>query len=221
MGPTQPGQPGGGVGGAPGWSLPTSAAGLAIAGAAAPALGRTDEEAIILSTRPSLLFIALCRGGWLVGVVVGAIGLDVLGEWGLPPIERSTIVLGAVLILSALLIWNTLDWWTRRYTLTTARVARESGVFTRVRREVPLRNVQSVLLTRTVRERVFSLGSIGVSSAGSNGLELSWYMVDHPERLLATLRRAIDDAGGRGTGPGGPAAPLSQPIGPAEGGPDA
>jgi membrane protein YdbS with pleckstrin-like domain len=182
----------------------SAASGLAIAGAI-PARGTNaaanGAETVLLSLKPSLWFIPLHRGGYALGVLAGAVVLDQLAARGVLPMDRGSVALGAVLILLLMLAWNILDWLGRAYVLTTGRIWRRSGVIQRVHREMPLRNVQSVVLHKSARERVWRLGTVGVTSA-AGGVEVSWYMIPHPERALATVREAAAAA----SGPTGPAA---------------
>lgn len=189
------------------WCLPT-AAGVTVPGVLDPRAPDADPppapappELVILSCRPSLWFILLHRGGWLLALFALAIlSARLAREAGLPIL--STLPPAALLAAVVLLLWNTLDWLCRAYVLTTGRILRTSGVLVRVHREIPLRNLQSVTLVRSLRERLVGIGSLGVSSAGSAGLELSWYMVPRPQRLLETVRAAADSAGAQARPPG-------------------
>lgn len=90
---------------------------------------------------------------------------------------------------------NAMDRATRVYALTDRRVLSLVGIVRQRLAEIPLRRVQSLGVRRTARERVTGTGSVGVSSAGSAGLEVVWVMVARPSQELSRLRSAVERAG--------------------------
>lgn len=174
-------------------------AGLADRAGTLPGTG--GSEAVIISCRPSLWFILLHRAGTLLGLLLIAVAVDRLARLSTLPVQTQTINLAAAFAILGLLVWNTIDWWCRSYVLTTARIVRTSGVLARVHREIILTNVQSVTVVCSLRERLVGAGSVGVSSAAAQGIELAWYMVAQPHLALDQIRLAVDRA--RRAGPGG------------------
>jgi dephospho-CoA kinase len=137
-------------------------------------------------------------------------------EWGAQglPVTLTWVGVG---LLAAVLLWSCFDWAARTYTLTSGAVIRESGVIRRVRVEMPLRNVQNITIVRSLRERVFGLGTPVFASAAGGAGQFSWYMITSPGAVVETVKRAIDQAGGGA--PGGPPwaatpAPLAPPAPP-------
>ncbi len=135
-------------------------------------------------------------------------------EWGAHglPVTLTWVGVG---LLAAVLLWSCLDWAARMYTLTPGGVMRESGVFRRVRVEMPLRNVQNITIVRSLRERVFGLGTPVFASAAGGAGQFSWYMITSPGAVVETVKRAVDQAGGGA--PGGPPwaaapAPPARPL---------
>jgi dephospho-CoA kinase len=89
------------------------------------------------------------------------------------------------------LVREVLLWQSRRYTLTSVRMLATSGVVRRTRVEVPLRNIQQIALDRTGGERLLGLGTIVVTSAGSQTIDLAWVSINRSEERLAEVRKAM------------------------------
>ncbi len=161
-----------------------------------------EGEAVILAIKPSRWFLLLSRGGLWVGWLIA-----LLAAWWLGPLlDTATGARGVIpLVLAAgvaIMLLAALDWQTRLYLLTDRRIVRIAGILRQTVREIPLRNIQSVTLTKSLRERLTGVGSLGVSSAGSDGYEVAWWMIGKPEETLRRVRETIDRYGPPG-GPGG------------------
>lgn len=164
-----------------------------------------DDETVIVACKPSAWFIVLRKAGSLLLAMVislGAYGLDASGlvELGRP----GAVGAAGVVCACGLLAWLTLDRATRLYLLTDRRIVRVSGVLRQTTAEARLVDVANLTHYRSLRERVFGLGTIVVSTpaAGGAGGEFSWFMVDRPREKIAQIRRAIDRANAGGA-PGG------------------
>jgi dephospho-CoA kinase len=120
---------------------------------------------------------------WLAGVGVHA------GAWP----ARVAQALGATVAAWAL-VREALVWASRSYTLTTSRVVSKRGVVSTTRVEIPLRSVRQLVVDRTPMERALGLGTIVMSGAGSQMIDLSWVAVAQPETRLAAIRAAVDAA---------------------------
>lgn len=157
-----------------------------------PAMVPADERVIVM-IRPDPLFVVLRTLGLFVGLAIGAAGtLWAITLTGIA-VPTGRVFAVAMVLGGAQFLWNALEWWNRTYVLTDRRVMRLGGVLQRLITEVPLERVQGVTVSRLVRERVFGLGSVGVSSAGTGSIEVAWVMVARPAELVATIRRAADD----------------------------
>lgn len=117
-----------------------------------------------------------------------------LGEVGLSSgiNSRDLLILGLGAI-GMRLFWQLLEWLSRVYVLTDRRIIRLKGVITVHVFQTPLPRIQHTDLVFTLRERVFGLGSIVFSTAGTGGREAAWEMLANPLRvhqtLLDTIRR--------------------------------
>ncbi len=137
-------------------------------------------RSIILRSLPTAIGLALAAAlAWWLLATMGRAGLR------MPVLHASGVLLGARVL------WEVLVWLSRRYVLTDQRVMSISGVIVRQVREVPLARVQNTVLVRSLGERLFGLGTIGVASAGSAWIEVAWVMITHPARRLDAIRQAM------------------------------
>lgn len=173
-----------------------------------------DGETVIIACKPSLWFILLRKAGSLLMAGAIATAAYVLDSRGVLDLGRPDAVAAAgVVCTCGLLAWLTLDRATRLYLLTDRRIVRVSGVLRQSVAEARLTDVVNLTLYRSLRERLFGLGTVVVSTAGAGGAagEFSWFMVDAPHEKAAMIREAIDRATGSGPGTGptrGPSPPL-------------
>ncbi|MFO0835627.1 MAG: dephospho-CoA kinase [Phycisphaerales bacterium] len=166
-------------------------------------------ERVILKCRPGAMSLVL-RPAWsVVMIIVAAMAcvwiLDRLASRaaGDPTLVRDTrtwssyVAMAALGLVAIRLVWVFIDWRCRRFVLTDRRIVRAWGVFSRGQAELPLRNVQDVVIHRTLGERVLGLGSIAVVGASGGGV--AWVHAADPEDTFAQIRRAIDHASGGAT----------------------
>lgn len=80
-------------------------------------------------------------------------------------------------------------WRGRRYTLTSSMICATDGILRRRLARVPLDRIQHVVLSKSVAERVFGLGTIGVSHAGGAGSELLWIGIARPREVVDSINQ--------------------------------
>lgn len=168
-----------------------------------------EGEAIVLKLRPSPLFIVLSIAESLVVIVGAALagwwGLGMLGEplWG-----QRVLYVGLITALVHL-GWQHLEWLAMKYFLTERRVIVVSGVLRQRMVDAPLRTVTNLSIGRSVRERLFGLGTLGFDTAGGPFTEVGWRMLAGPHAVLDRVREVtkgprripvIGLAGGIGSG---------------------
>lgn len=173
----------------------------------APARGRyvPEGERVLLSIRPSSLFvplwplgsllaILLCTvgGAWVLGVLSDRLGRSdrelhaSLHEWAT---WLAVTGWGAVFLR---LLWQVVRWRFCHYILTDQRLVRVSGVLRQDIADIPLRSVQHLTLYRSFRERITGLGTIGINTSGTAFTEAYWVMLSRPREVFATIRTALD-----------------------------
>lgn len=181
--------------------------GAALSGEAAPAAEETasavlplrvlDEgEVVVLQLRPHPLFIVVQPLGALTALVV----FTAVAYWliSLSPsaVGGAPIVgLGGLLILMRL-GWSYLEWINRIYVLTDRRIIRRKGVLRVSLFQAPLRRIQHLTLYFSIRERLFQMGTIGVSTAGTGIPEAYWIMVARPVEVHRIIQETIDKYSG-------------------------
>lgn len=150
-----------------------------------------EGERIVLSIRPHPLFILLHRLGWLLTtVVIGLVGAWLAAEFVLY-VQAAEILFWAVVVLALQLLWETLDWATRSYVLTERRVIGVRGIFRRYGIDAELEAVQHVALYKSLRERIFGLGTVGFATAGTGWTEVWWLMIAEPNQRIQIARDTL------------------------------
>jgi len=151
------------------------------------------EESLVAAIHPAARSIAL--RSWRVVTLAIAMGVICsmasrftfpgalwLARWG---------PLICALAGGARLGWEFIVWINRAYALTTRRVIATSGVFRRLRIDIPLHRVQQVVVDRTLGERVLGLGTVLVTSAGSQSVDLAWVMIAGPDAAAEMIRARL------------------------------
>lgn len=150
-------------------------------------------EIIILYIKPSAWYILLEPIMTLVAIVAATWGVSWLAgqEW-LWLAKRDVILFGLVLI-GLRVGWQFLEWLSRVYVLTDARVLRVMGVLRVQVFEAPLKQIQHTDTVFSLRERFLGLGSIAFSTAGTGSIDAVWRMVAQPldvhQRVVHALNR--------------------------------
>ena len=99
-----------------------------------------------------------------------------------------------VFVLSLVLIGLPilLVWWLRckaaKLTVTTERICMRKGVLSKYTNEVYHSDVRNIQVHQSLFQRMLNTGSIGISSAGQAGVEISFSGLPDPERV----RQIID-----------------------------
>lgn len=192
--------------------MPAGAAIFAPAAAPDAAFARqlAEGELVILAVRPSLWFVFLKRAGWLGLLAAVWLALAAVDAMGWHAVALYPLALVFILAAVAVLGWQMVDRLNRLYVLTDKRVMRTAGVFSRTTVEIPLHMVTTVVLYRTLLDRVLNVGSLLFTSAaasgggggGAGGGELVWFIVAQPVGVVKIVRDTLSRYGG-GVGGGG------------------
>jgi len=156
-------------------------------------------ERVLIDSRPHIAFVFTQM--WRL-ILIGLVLWGVLRWFGMLTgqgiyEQLSWLPLG---LITLRLVLGWLDWLNRRHMLTESLILVETGIIRRVRVEIPLRRVQHTILVRPFGERLMGIGSIGVTSAGTGGVDLVWRGVEHPQRVLDTIRDQVQRMSTHGSG---------------------
>ena len=158
-----------------------------------------DGERILIDDRPHIVFVFTQMWRW---IIIGLIAWGAM-RWIGMSMGQPMIVSGANVVLvlvGARFALGLLDWSVRRHILTDARIIAKFGILRTVTTDIPLRRIQHIVLVRPLAERIFGIGSIGITSAGTGLVDLVWRGMEHPEQVLDTIRREADRMSSHGTG---------------------
>jgi len=152
-----------------------------------------DEEEVIFSIRPTLLFVKsgyvlAVLGGLLLAVLLGLLGALFAYPW---------VSGGAVVLLGLSLLLIPGYYHVRqkmvRYTLTDSKVEIDEGLVNKTTRNVPLRIIQDVTVSANVIQRVLGVGNIEIENANENDANILLRNINSPreyaDRLMKQMRR--------------------------------
>lgn len=154
-----------------------------------------EDEVVILLLRPSLWYIPLASFGSLVFIALITFMLAYVSRF--PWVNWSDpLAFGFGFALAALrLSWQALEWYSRVYVLTDRRIIRRMGVLRVAVFETQLKNIQHTSIYRSMRERMFRLGSIGFATAGSDVFEAFWVMINRSFAVHRIVVKTIEKYG--------------------------
>lgn len=152
---------------------------------------RPGVLSILIRSFRALVVAIVAWALWWWGKSAAAAALEPLA---LPPWPLD-VLLGIVLVwASARLLYEILLRQSRLYSLSPDRVSSRSGVLRRVTAEAPLRNIQQIVVDRTLPERMCRLGTILVTTAGSQSVDVAWVMVPRAGAMVGAIRDAMERA---------------------------
>lgn len=144
----------------------------------------TEDEEIVHAFRPHWrVLLPLLGWAMLFGALVG------VGFAALDPPYPWYGVAAAVVLWLLLCTKRLLNWWFTGYVLTSERIIVRSGMIARTGTEIPLENINNVLFSQRVIERVLGYGDVLVESAGQTGQSRLMDIPD-PEAFQSEIYRA-------------------------------
>lgn len=149
-------------------------------------------EIIVLLKKPSPWYIVLGSLGSLATIGVVLLATSVLSSNLDLGLGRSDLTLAAVCLAGVRLFWQFLEWLSRIYVLTDRRVVGVFGVLRVHVFECQLKKIQHTTAYYSIRERLFGLGTIGFTTAGTAFTETYWQMVAKPMELHQQVIQAMN-----------------------------
>jgi len=163
----------------------------------------TEGEQIVREFRPHWRMLA-----FPVLWIVAAIVLVVLVFQWIPPDDRTVDLITALVIAVALIplaISPIVRWWFTTYVLTNERLITRAGVVARSGIEIPLENINNVIFSQNVMERILKSGDLLVESAGETG-QSRFTDIPDPEEFQSLLYRTREVRSGKAGSSAGMAA---------------
>ena len=153
----------------------------------APGVQSDEPERVILTTRPTLLFVKL---GYAVAIL-GALALTILLAM-IPQVPWYVSVLLALLVLLIPAYYH-LKRNMIRYTVTDSRIEIDHGLIARTTRAIPLNKIQDVTVSRTIPQRLLGFGDVVIDNSSEINGKTILRNIDNPrdcaDLLLRELRR--------------------------------
>ncbi len=175
-------------------------------------------ESVIASERQHPAVLAPTAVGAAAAVAAPIILIHLVPDRLLGHPTGGPKLIADLVIAAAVAAWflgRALGWRYRTCTLTTHRIVMASGVLSRVTQSIALDRVQDVVVRRPLGARLIGSGTLEISSAGRDGVEVL-SVIPHAERFSAEVLQAIEDHRRRGAGAGA-ALPAARPADPAAG----
>ncbi len=127
-------------------------------------------------------FVAAALAGALAGMVSTLASGRVQETW----------LVGVVLVaFLAVLLAGLLGRLRTTYTITDRRLAIETGLLSRQRRETRLQRVQNVNTRQTLLQRILRVGTVDFDTAAGAQDDLCFHGVSDPRRIASTVGQAL------------------------------
>lgn len=172
----------------------------------------TEGEEIVREFRPHWRMLAI-PVFWVVAAIVAIV---LVYQW-IPPADGTVDLITSLVIVASLIplaVTPFVNWWFTAYVLTNERLITRSGVIARQGVEIPLENINNVLFSQNVVERVLKSGDLLIESAGESG-QSSFADIPDPEEFQALLYRTrelhTERKGGRGAAAASPGQEAPRP----------
>jgi len=142
----------------------------------------SGPEQHVMTVREAMWRSAPMRFGLLIVLVLGSL---VGGIWLALEGQRFwmwTVAVVGVIALALLLAWKVRT-MTRALKISYKRTVYKRGLFDTSTSEVMHDNIRNVRVNQELWERIWNVGTIGISSAGSDGIEIEMRRVPSPGKV--------------------------------------
>ena len=141
----------------------------------------TAAENVLWVAHPSIFYFSLRLLASVFILVVGIVFTPCFGTF----FVVSAIVIAVVVVLQVK---------STTFTLTNRRVKSVGGILIRRECEVSIKDIRSLNLSSGFFEGVFGLGTIEVASAGTGGIEVTFFGVSSVNKIRDMIRREKDES---------------------------
>jgi membrane protein YdbS with pleckstrin-like domain len=155
----------------------------------------TADEEVIFTLRPTLIFVFVRYIVATLTVLIVAAAMGVMTKFWPNAISGMIaffVILGVGLIAFVNPVYKHILRRREVYTLTNHKLEMRYGLFSKIVRNIPLRNIQDVTVTASFWQRLIKIGDIEIESASEQG-KIVLDDIHHPDRyantILGELRR--------------------------------
>jgi membrane protein YdbS with pleckstrin-like domain len=162
----------------------------------------TDDETIVREFRPHWRMLLIPVLWVIAGIFAVWLVYQVPPDNGTVDLVTSGVVVIA-LIPAAIIPF--ISWWFTGYILTSERLITRNGILSRSGIEIPLENINDVMFSQNVFERILKSGDLLIESAGESG-QSRFSDIPNPEDFQSLLYRTREQRtrGGPTTTPPAP-----------------
>lgn len=82
---------------------------------------------------------------------------------------------------------------TKYFLVTNKRVISKTGIIARTIHEVSIKDIRSIFVRQGVSERLLGLGAVDIASAGTAGVEVTFFGIKNPVSTRELIRRLKDE----------------------------
>lgn len=153
-----------------------------------------DDERVVRHLHPHWITLAVPVLVFVVTMGTGSFLASYIAHTGtsVPVVPLRLVILAvalAVLVYYALV--PLLTWRSTHYVITTRRVLIRTGVLSHRGRDIPLQRITDVVFRQSFADRLIGAGTLGIESAGEQGLE-RLDDIPHADRVQQLLNRLVD-----------------------------
>ena len=145
-----------------------------------------EDENEVFCVSPTLMFVKV---GYVLAVL-GAVLLVIIFKLSVPAVSGWIAVLFGLLLLLIPAYFHFRQKLVR-YTLTDSKIEMDSGLISRVTRNVPLDRIQDVTVSTSIFQRMLGFGDIVVDNASEEGGKLILKNINSPKRHADLLLRQM------------------------------
>lgn len=149
----------------------------------------TEDETVVRQFRPHWRMLAIPVLWLIAGIAAIVVIFQVIGAEGWVALA----LVGAVVLALIPLVGSPLiKWWFTAYVLTSERLITRTGMIARSGIELPLENINNVIFSQSVIERMLKSGDLVIESAGESG-QSRFSDIPDPERFQSLLYRTREE----------------------------
>ncbi|HMH42210.1 MAG TPA: PH domain-containing protein [Pyrinomonadaceae bacterium] len=146
-----------------------------------------DIESVILTARPTMLFIKIGYGLAVIGAILLVIALNLIKFVAIPLYVSVPLALALLLIPAYYHLKRNMV----RYTLTDSKIEIDYGLIARTTRNIPLAKIQDVTVSASILQRILGFGDVVVDNASELGGTTVLHNINNPRHYADLILRQL------------------------------